>query len=107
MQPENSVDRLDLGRLDQARMRDHDGMQRPLDRFLPEGQEAVQLREIRAQVVILLDIGLQQPRMIGAPVQDLGGGQAVAFHLTTKVLRGHANPQLRLHGSKSSVTPSL
>src|SRR5262245_59889775 len=69
VQLEFAVDRLDLGRLDQLAMRDRDRMQDAFQRFLPEAQEALQFREMRAHVVFLPDVGLQEPGMVGTPVQ--------------------------------------
>src|ERR1039458_5074342 len=66
MQPELAVDRLQLGRLDQLSKRDLHRRQRAFQLFLPERQEALQLRKFREQVVSLPDIGLQQPTMIPA-----------------------------------------
>src|SRR4051812_30115420 len=60
MQPEHPVDRAQFGGLDQPGMRDRDGKQRAIKLFLPEGEEILQRREFRKQIVILPDIGLQQ-----------------------------------------------
>ena len=74
MQPENAIHRFDLGRFDEAGMRDRDRMHDTFERFLPEFQKTVQFREIWAEVVVLPDVGLQQPGMVRAPVQDVRGG---------------------------------
>jgi hypothetical protein len=68
VQPEFPVDCFDLRRLDQFAMRDAHGMQRALELLLPEGQEAVQFGKFGEQIVVLPDIGLEQPAMIGPPV---------------------------------------
>jgi hypothetical protein len=68
MQPENTIHRFDLGRFDEAGMRDSDRMQDTFERFLPEFQKTLKFREIRAEVVVLPDVGLQQPWMVRAPV---------------------------------------
>jgi hypothetical protein len=68
VQPEFPVDCFDLRRLDQFAMRNAHRMQRALELLLPEGQEAVQFGKFGAQIVVLPDIGLEQPAMIGAPV---------------------------------------
>jgi hypothetical protein len=44
-------------------MRDRDRMHDTFERFLPEIQKTLQLREIWAEVVVLPDVGLQQPGM--------------------------------------------
>jgi hypothetical protein len=86
MQPKLAVHRADLRRLDQPRVRHRHRVQRAFELFQPEIEEFVERRKHRAEIVILPDVGLQQPGMIGAPVKDVGGGQAVAFELPTKVL---------------------
>src|SRR5262245_37533615 len=102
VQPEFAVDRPQLGRLDQPGVRHGDRMQNALERALPESQEALQLREIRAQVVLLPDVGLQQPRIVRPAIQDASGGQAIAAQLTLKVLRGHR----RISFPKGMIPPS-
>jgi K+-transporting ATPase A subunit len=62
------VDCFDLCRLYQFAMRNAHRMQRALELLLPEGQEAVQFGKFGEQIVVLPDIGLEQPAMIGAPV---------------------------------------
>ena len=52
----------------QFAMRNAHRMQRALELLLPEGQEAVQFGKFGEQIVVLPDIGLEQPAMIGAPV---------------------------------------
>ena len=74
MQHENAIHWFDLGRFDEAGMRDRDRMQDTFERFLPEFQKTPQFREIWAEVVVLPDVGLQQPGMVRAPVQDVGSG---------------------------------
>src|ERR1700690_3499332 len=64
VQPEFTVDRLQLGRLDQLAMRDLHRVQRAFQLLLPELQKLLQLRKFREQVVSLPDVGLQQPTMI-------------------------------------------
>jgi hypothetical protein len=68
VQPEFAVHRFEPGGLDQLAMRDAHRMQRALELLLPEGQEAVQFGKFGEQIVVLPDIGLQQPAMIGPPV---------------------------------------
>jgi len=90
MQPELAVDRLQLGRLDQLAMRDLHRVQRAFQLLLPERQEALQLRKFREQIVSLPDVGLQQPTMIGTPIQDVCGRQAKASNLLAEVVRHKA-----------------
>src|SRR5690242_9782762 len=90
MQHELAADRFQLRRLDQLAMRDLDGVQGPLELVLPELEEARELGEFGEEVVGLPDKGLEQPMMIGTPVQDLRGGQAVALELPLEVLRDHS-----------------
>src|SRR5581483_1347933 len=86
VQAEFAVDRAKLRRLDQLAVRDAHRVQRTFELFLPEGEEAMQLREFRKQVVVLPDVGLQQPAMIGAAIQDVRGGQTVATDLLAEIL---------------------
>ena len=81
MQPELAVDRLQLGRLDQLAMRHLHRMQRPFQLLLPEGQEALQLGEFGEEIVILPDVGLQKPIVVGTPIQNVRRRQAVAVDL--------------------------
>ena len=74
MQSENAIHRFDLGRFDEAGMRDRHRIQGTFERFLPELQKTPQFREIWAEVIVLPDVGLQQPRMVRAPIQDVRGG---------------------------------
>ena len=77
IQPELAVDRFQLGRLDQPRMRDHHRMQRAFQLLDPERQEALQLGKFREQVVVLPDEGLQQPLVVRPAVEDLRGRQPI------------------------------
>lgn len=74
MQPENAIHRFDLGRFDKAGMCDRGRMQDTFERFLPEFQKDLQLGKFGAEIVILPDIGLQQPGMIRAPIYDVCRG---------------------------------
>src|SRR5262245_2949556 len=55
----------------------------------PEIEEFIELRKCRAEIVILPDIALQQPRVIRPPVESVGSGQPIALKLPAKVLRNH------------------
>ena len=69
MKPENATHCFDLGRFDEAGMRNSDRMQDTFEKFLPKPQKRPQLREIRVEVVVLPDVALQQPGMVRAPVR--------------------------------------
>src|SRR4029078_12352579 len=86
MQAKFGVEGAELGRLDQLAVRAAHGMQRPFQFFLPESQKTMQLREFGEQVVVLPNVRLQQPAMVGAAVQDVRGRQAVTTHLFTEIL---------------------
>src|SRR5689334_19604761 len=79
----------ELGRLDQAAVRHGDRMQYAFDRVAPELEETAQLRKAGRQIVVLPDKSLQQGRVIGKPIEDVGGGQAIAGHLPTERNRLH------------------
>ena len=64
VQPKLAVDGANFGRFDQARVRHGDRVQRAFELFQPKVQKLIQLRKAGAEIVILPDIGLQQPRMI-------------------------------------------
>src|ERR1700694_361443 len=89
METVHAVDRAQLGRLDQPRVGDHDRVQRTLELLFPELQKLLQSREVGAEVVVLPDIGLQQPAMIWTPVVDMSRSQAVAVDLAPKIFRDH------------------
>src|SRR5215470_723872 len=89
VQPEYAADRPDLGRRDQARMRDTHRMQRAFELGLPEFEEPVEFGEARVQIVVLPDVGLEQPGVVGPPVQNVRGGEPVSFELPAEVSAGH------------------
>src|SRR5271165_4180408 len=90
VQPEHAIDGADFGWSNQAAMANRDRVQAPVQLGLPELQEALQLGEIRTEIVVLPDIGLQQPRMVGSPVKDFGGCQAVSLHLSFEIVGDHS-----------------
>src|SRR5215468_3839670 len=89
MQSELAVDRTDLGGLYQASMGDRDRMERSLELVLPEGEEFLQLGKLGPHVVVLPDVGLQQPAVVGTAVEDARGGQAKALKLAAEIFRDH------------------
>src|SRR5215813_9272577 len=106
MQTEFAADRAQLRGLDQPRVGDGDGVERPLELLQPKRQKTVQHRKARAQVVVLPDVSLQQGRMIGEPVEDLRRGEAVTFELTAEI-PGRSSKSLRCHGCPPIRTSSL
>src|SRR5690242_15272364 len=73
-------------------MRDRDRVQRPLELLQPEGEKAVEDREFGAQIVVLPHIGLQQRRVVGHPIENLGRGKPITLELPPKVTCRHAGP---------------
>src|SRR5262249_50600712 len=73
-------------------MRDTHGVQRAFELFLPEGEEAVQFGEFGEEIVVLPDVGLQQPAVVWAPIQDVRGRQTITTDLFTEILRNHSGP---------------
>ena len=80
IQRELPVGVAQLGRADQRGGGDADGMQGPLDLAAPELEEAGELGEVRREVQLLPDEGLQDARMVRHVVQDLGRGQPPVGH---------------------------
>src|SRR5687768_10557387 len=58
-----------------------DAVQLAVDVPGPEVEELAQLGIVGIQIVMLPDKGLQQARMVGQVVDDLGGGEAIALEL--------------------------
>ena len=76
----------------------------------PERQEALQLGKFREQVVVLPDVGLQQPRVVGPAVEDLRGrqpvtAQSVAGSPSRRFLCCH-RPNLRIRHRRLSCLAS-
>ena len=78
MQPEDPVHGAQFGRLNQFGVHDGDRKQWALELFLPEGEEVLQRREIRKQIVVLPDVSLQQPGTIRTAINDFRCCQSVA-----------------------------
>src|SRR4051794_8088738 len=68
-------------RLDQLRAADPDAVQLALEVLVPEIEELAQLGEAGGQVQVLPDVALQHVPMIGHPVENLGGRDAVVLEL--------------------------
>src|SRR6185312_981936 len=90
MQPEYAVDGAKLGWLNQPGMRHDHRVEGAIEFFLPKGEEILECREFRKQIVILPDIGLQQRGMIRHPIEDLCRGQPVPQDLLPKIIGNHA-----------------
>ena len=86
MEPEFPVDRLELRRLDQLAVCDAHRMQWPPELLHPERQKALQLGKFGKEIVVLPNVRLQQPAMVGTPIQDVRGRQAIATDLSTEIL---------------------
>src|SRR5439155_19527555 len=89
MQTKFAVDCAQLGGLDQPRMRDNHRVQGSLELFEPKRQKAIEHREPGTQVVVLPDIRLEERGMVGEPIEDLRGREAVALELAAKCSGGH------------------
>lgn len=85
MDRELRVEDAPVARPDQVAMGNAHRMQPALDIALPELQEAAELGEGRRLVERLPEEGLQQPRMVGHVVEDMGREQAVALELAGKI----------------------
>ena len=104
VQPELAVDRADFGRLDQPRMRNRHRMQRALELLQPEIEEFVQHRKIRAEIVVLPDISLKQPRDDPAADKECwrwsirslraGAGSLLKTTLLSRTLRSPSCPPI-------------
>src|SRR5438067_8609290 len=90
IQQKLTVECPDLGRLDELCMTDHHAMQRPIELLLPESQEFDQNRELRCNVVVLPDVGLQQARIVGQMIKNARGGEAIAGKLLNEIRRHFA-----------------
>src|SRR5215469_9253366 len=86
MQSEFAADRLEFGRLDELAVRDAHRVQRPFEFLLPKAQETMQLGKLGEKIIVLPDVGLQQPAMIGTPIQYVRGRQAITTDLFTEIL---------------------
>src|SRR5437868_15001413 len=67
-------------------------MKGAIELLLPEREETLEHWEVGAEVVILPDIGLQQPGVIRTTIEDARGGQPVAPDLALEVFRDHECP---------------
>src|SRR5262245_7489853 len=109
MQTKFAVDGAQLRGLDQARVRDDHRVQWPLELFEPKRQKPVQHRKPRTQIVVLPDIRLQERRMVGEPIENLCGGEAVALKLAAEISGANffGCHSLSCHGCPPTRTSSL
>jgi hypothetical protein len=98
VQAEFPADGLEFRRLNQICMGNRDGMQGTGEFGRPEVQKFPQFGKVRMEVVKLQDKALQDARMIGHPIENIGGGQTKTFELAAKVGRDHV--ALRRVGTK-------
>src|SRR5277367_2000606 len=70
-------------------MGDRDGMQRTVESARPEVQKFPQFGKVRMQIVTLPNEPLQNARMIGHPIENIGGGQTKTCELAAKISRDH------------------
>src|SRR3954469_4131628 len=76
----------ELGGLDQGGVRHSHRVQRSFELATPKVEKAGQDRKLGSEVVILPDEILQEMRVVGKAVQDVGCRQAVAFKLFDEIL---------------------
>ena len=74
---------------DQPMMGDPDGMQGARQLAFPKAQKTPQRGEIGGEIIVLPDVKLEQARMVGQMIMDLGSGQAIAIHLPAEVTALH------------------
>jgi hypothetical protein len=54
-------------------------MQWAFELISPESQETLQFGEIRVEIVVLPDIGLEKPKIIRSPIQNASRGEPVSL----------------------------
>jgi hypothetical protein len=89
MEPELAIQRPYLSGLNEAGVGDGDRMERAIERPQPKPQKRVQRREIRTDIVVLPNEGLQQGPMIGKAIQDMRSCQAITLKLPPEIARNH------------------
>jgi hypothetical protein len=70
-------------------MRYQNRMQRPFKLLHPESKEALELGELWEEIVILPNVGLQEPRMVRPPIKNLRSREPVACQLPFEILGRH------------------
>ena len=66
--------------LDQFLFGENDGVQRPVQLFLPKTQEICEDGKFWRDIIILPDIGLQEVRPIRHVIDNLCRGQVIPLH---------------------------
>ncbi|CUX54946.1 hypothetical protein AGR4B_pAt20308 [Agrobacterium tumefaciens str. CFBP 5621] len=87
MQLEFTIDTPPFVRPDQPLMTVANRMQRPIQGRLPEIEEFAHFREIRSEVVVLPDIGLEDGFEVGNAIEDMRCGKAITVELPLKIRR--------------------
>jgi hypothetical protein len=90
------IEGTDFGRFDQLGVSDGNRMQGTIELLAPEIEKSLQFGEFRAEVILLPNVGLKQPGVIGSTIEDVSRRQSVAGKLTLEVFRGHKFLQIRL-----------
>ena len=81
---------------DQLAVGHGDGVQHAIQLVAPEIQEPVEVRELRIEIILLPEIGLEQGGVVGQSVEDFGRGEAVSGELAFEVgAHGHLSPSLQ------------
>src|SRR5208282_5009398 len=97
---------------DEPRVGDGHGMQKTLEVADPKIQELPELGKVRMQVMLLPNVILQNPGMVGQAVEDVGGREAVPFKLAAEVDADHeASPEAEhwecCHSQRTLATGSF
>jgi hypothetical protein len=74
-----------LSWFDQLVMRHAHRVQWSLELLHPERQKTMQLGKFWKEIVVLPNVGLKQPAMIGTPIQDVRSRQAITTDLSTEI----------------------
>jgi hypothetical protein len=90
------IESVDFGRSDQFGVGNGNRVQGTIELLAPKFEKSLQLGEFRAEVILLPNVGLKQPGVIGATIEDMSRRQSVAGELTLEVFRGHKFLQIRL-----------
>lgn len=87
MKRQFGAERSQFSRPDQPAMADPDGVERPIELLLPEGEELHERGKPRREVIVLPDIALQQRGMVGKAVENFSRRQAEPLKLANKFAR--------------------
>ena len=92
MQAKLSVQIADFLRRQQLRVHHANFVERAVEAFAPEFEEIVEFWKVWRQIIILPEIGLDEDRVIGQPVQNLRRGKAVSLQLSDEIPVCHIAP---------------